>query len=189
MSNIITIRLKMCDEFRQNIVTFKGLFLKHLDEKPIQKTINYQISSVYDVIPPRFTTVEIWPKSTNLRCWNCDLQFTGYPKFVPMNPEYGANRSEIYEVRGNFCEWNCAVRYVMEKIPPYQQSDLNRLICVVSQKFTGRATQKIMPAPDKTRMHAYCGDHGISPAQYREEIAQLNSDYAIGNYKLDQLKY
>jgi hypothetical protein len=178
----------MCEEFKRSIVIFKGLFLKHLDEKSVIKPAIVKFSSVYDSIPARFTSPETWPKSTNLKCWNCDLQFSSYPRFIAMNPEYGPNKVEIYEVYGNFCEWNCAVRYIKEKMPPQQQNDLHRLVCIVSQKFTGRHVQKIMPSPDKTRMQPYCGDHGLSPAQFRDEIAQLNSDYNLVNYKLEHMK-
>lgn len=169
----------MTEQLKRNIVIFKGVFLKDLDDRPIARAQIVQPTiSVYDKIPRKFTSPEVWPKGTNLKCWNCDQTFSGYPRFIPINPEYGPGRTEVYEVLGNFCEWNCAITYIAEKIPLNQQCDLARFVCVVSSKFTGRQCEKIQPAPDKVRMQQYCGDHGITPSQFRDEITQLNIDYA-----------
>jgi hypothetical protein len=37
----------------------------------------------YDTLPPYFINIHLWPKSTNLLCWNCGNGVQGFPWFVP----------------------------------------------------------------------------------------------------------
>ncbi|SIP85951.1 Putative VV VLTF2-like transcription factor [Pacmanvirus A23] len=140
--------------------------------------------AVYTEMPKKFTSVDSWPTFSNLKCWSCDQLPTSYPKFIPTNPEQDVNGNDICDPDGHFCEWNCAVRYVEKEYPKEQQSDAHKLICIFESKFSRRKREKILSAPSKTLMKAYCGKNGITPSQYREKIAQINSEYDLSNYKL-----
>lgn len=140
------------------------------------------VTSVYTDMPRIFTSVDKWPKSSNRKCWNCDLVPIDYPRFIPVKL-FPDGSCETY---GHFCEWNCAVRYVQHEMPKDAQWDSLRLIGLYESKFTAKPQrEKIPPAPSKTIMRQYCGDGGLSEQEYRERIAALNNEYSLLQYKTD----
>ena len=62
----------------------------------------------YDKVPKVFTTLEAWPRRTNLRCWSCDFNFESRPVFVPMDikgelrlhRDPGARQHVLFPLRG-----------------------------------------------------------------------------------------
>lgn len=158
-------------------------FTHENDERDI-KIKQVEPLDAYDEIPGRFTSVEKWPSFSNLKCWECDQLPVSYPRFVPINPEKDENGNDICDVLGNFCEWNCAVRYTTKEIPKEQQWDTLRMICVFESKFSGIYKEKIMPSPPKTLMRAYCGRHGLTPREYKEKIELINDNYGLSSYKM-----
>ncbi len=173
---------------KTNLLILRGVFPR--DFTASDNTVNQSKADypVYTKIPKKFVNVEGWPKISNLKCWNCDQIFQTYPKFVPMNPERDKDGNDVCDSIGNFCEWNCVVRYINEKYSYNEQWDLLKLVCVFAAKFTGRRREKIMPSPDKTEMKQYCGEEGITPKQYREKMEQINADYDLSLYRLDDFR-
>jgi hypothetical protein len=134
-------------------------------------------------MPKKFIGVDSWIKFSNLKCWECDLLPVSYPTFIPANPERTLN-GPICDVVGHFCIWNCAVRYVMREYPKEQQPDILESIALFESLFTGIRRQIIKPSPPKTKRREYCGKNGITVAQWREELAQLNTEYSLTHYKM-----
>jgi hypothetical protein len=153
-----------------------------------EQSVKSEPTTVYSELPKCFRDVPSWPKSSNLKCWACDLLFTLYPKFVPMNPERDCDGNDICDALGNFCQWNCVVKYIRTVFPKDQQADMERLVCIFQEKFTGRRREKIPPSPDKTERKEYCGEKGLTVKQFRDKIEQLNSEYDLSTYKLDHFK-
>lgn len=177
-----------------NLLILRGVYLKDLDtpeDTPsIQCGANKQHTGAdapaeYTEIPKRFTCVKNWPISSNLKCWSCDLLPPSYPKFIPLNPEKGEDNRDECDTYGNFCEWNCAVEYVRKEFPPDQHWDILEDICLFESKFSGQRKEKIVPAPPKIRMAMYCGKHGLTPKEWREELHRLNNEYSVARFRID----
>lgn len=178
-----------------NLLILRGVFPK--DFAPVDTIYNVvaetekkviEPSVVYTEIPRKFVSADTWIKFSNLKCWECDQMPTSYPKFIPTCPEKDKDGHDMCEPYGHFDEWNCAVRYVKKEFPTEQQPDALNLICLFESKFSDKRREKIMPSPSKTLMKAYCGQKGITPKQYKDKIAQLNSDYDLSSYKLTHFR-
>ena len=131
--------------FLADCETFNDKFRKHVMAEVAEK-IDTQQS--YDTIPKEFTTLEIWPKSTNIKCWSCTLNFSTRPIFVP-----GRN---IKQVNGNFCSFNCAAAWInlqTENVQWEMRQQLKELYYI----FNGKRIDVILPAHDKTEMKEYGG--------------------------------
>lgn len=166
---------------KTNLLYLKGVYLKDFlstdDIKYVVVDNPVSVVDPYNTIPKKFINVQSWPTTTNLKCWNCDLLFQCYPKFIPINPERAPEGYDVFGVLGNFHEWNCAVKYVKEKMPLEQQWDAIKLINLIAGKFTGKMHTRIQPSPEKTEMKQYCGEEGITSKQYFEKIDNLNFYY------------
>lgn len=143
---------------------------------------------VYTEIPRVFTTPDAWLRTSNLRCWECDQFPSGYPRFIPLEFRRTHSGGVTCTPEGNFCEWNCAVRYATREYDSATRWDLLKAICIVESLFTGDPPrEKIPPAPSKTLMKAYRGDSGITPQQWQEQLRQLNTNYALGRHRIDRM--
>ncbi len=151
--------------------------------KSVDEKIKIEPAVMYTEMPKKFTSVDKWLPFSNLKCWYCDQLSVSYPKFIPMNLER-CGAEDTCDVHGHFDEWNCAVRYVIKEFPAEQQWDALQAISLIESKFSGKHKEKIMPAPAKTLMKAYCGDRGITQKQWREKILALNNDYELSNFKI-----
>lgn len=164
-------------------LTLKGVFPKDFTKPPIytpahsSHAVEKQV--IYTETPKKFLSVEQWPQFSNLRCWECGLVLTSYPRFIPKNPDRDANGSDICDVEGVFNTWNCVVGYVYKNYPQEQRWDILEAILIFEAKFSGKRKVKIMPNPPKTLMKDYCGESGITPKQYMEKIENLNQDYDL----------
>jgi len=172
---------------RSNLLILRGVYpqdFNHRAEKPHHSSSRLEILPVYTEIPTRFVSTGDWLRFSNLKCWSCDSLPVSYPKFIPINLEKNRDGEDVCDVHGHFCEWNCAVRYVITEFPKEQQWDALQAICLFESKFSGKRREKIVPAPSKTCMKQYCGNGGISQKQYKDKIVQLNQDYDLSLYKL-----
>lgn len=195
MYNALLSFANMCDLTlkKTNLLILKGVFpgdffnfdTIYLAQKTPGEPKN-EHATIYTKIPKVFVNVDNWPKVSNLKCWNCDQILQSYPRFLPVNPERDKEGNEICDTVGNFCEWNCVVRYAMEKYSGERLWDILKLTNIIAAKFTGRRREKILPSPEKTIMKQYCGDEGITPKQYKEKIDQLNLEYDLIHFRLDQ---
>jgi hypothetical protein len=93
----------------------------------------------------------------------------------------------VYDVYGNFCTFNCAQKYINEKFKgDPAKNDKDRFLRAICKIFTGKKIDHIVPAPDKTRMQQYCGDRGWTYNHYRDKLYEINSEYELTMYRLDQ---
>jgi hypothetical protein len=169
---------------KSNIIILKGIYPKDFNQNLtiIGKITHDQIS--YTDIPKRFISKETWPEYTNLKCWGCDEIPQSYPKFIPVNPVIKDNM-DTCDVLGNFCEWNCAVRYVTKEFSKEQLWDTLQYVCLFESKFSNSKKEKILPSPPKTILKEYCGSSGITRKQFKERIQTINSNYELTTYKLE----
>lgn len=171
---------------KSQILILKGVFFSDLDEIVLIPFVSD--TKNYDEIPTRFTSVEKWPKSTNLKCWICDRRFGSYPKFIPTCPEKVFKNGKYDEEcvpYGNFCEWDCAAAHTDAFIAPDQRADTHELLRRYEEKFTGVRKLKIPAAISKTEMKKYCGPRGLTDEQFDAKYKVHSSNYTITNCQID----
>lgn len=164
---------------QNNLVVIHGIVMADLDLIQTHAPQVHDNSMMYDCIPDKFISVELWPKSTNLKCWQCDAIPDSYPKFIPINPEKTINGEDTCGVKGNFCEWNCAIDYVMCRVYGDERNDTLKLISLFEYKFSGRYRIKIPPSPPKTLMKNYCGANGITRAEWIARLKKIDKEYSL----------
>lgn len=135
----------------------------YFDMEAIDRAINYQR------LPRHFTGVDSWPKSSNLKCWHCDIVIGDIaPKFIPIDPTKCGSEIKC-DAYGAFNSWACAVAYVDLHFSGSKRSDSRNLIATFARAIDG-INGVIHPAPARTIMSAYCGETGITPEEYAAKV-------------------
>lgn len=67
---------------------------------------------LYEQLPKVFTSLENWPLTTNLRCWNCTLNFKRTPIFAPTYICHLSGSLKI-GVCGVMCSFPCLARWLV----------------------------------------------------------------------------
>lgn len=125
--------------------------------------VNAEVQAItYDKIPDKFTTVDKWPKVTNLRCWHCSRLHNEVPKFVA----YKNINSPI----GSFCDWPCGQAWINKK-PLEHRWEMEQQFRELHYLFTGQRIKKILPALDKEEQVEYGGS--ITKAKYIKHNKEL----------------
>lgn len=179
---------------RSNLLVLKGLRPEDFAEKisiydskaPVKSDFPAQIQSYTD-IPSKFTSAVEWAKiCSNRQCWECGLTPVTYPKFVPENPRVEGG-GDVCDVRTHFCEWTCVARYINREYPKDRIADIMQTVCLFESKFSGRLRTVIPEALSCTLMKPYCGNNGLTVAQFREKNAAIFRDNDLTTFKLEQL--
>lgn len=117
-------------------------------------------------LPTRFTTFAEHPRSTNLLCWHCALQFDGVPYFIPITSTRISDAALEWTIDGNFCSWACATAYINNHTrDPSKKWELLANIANIRACAT-----PIEPAPPRTIMRTYCGEGGMSVRDYIRKV-------------------
>lgn len=145
--------LKDCESFSDK---FKKHILSDVDDK------GDNLCQVYDTIPKRFTGLDTWPTTTNLKCWFCTCNFSHRPVFVPGR--------EFSTVNGIFCSFPCSMGWINQQ-PLNTQWEMKEQLKELYYIFNGKRVSVIVPSCDKTYMKEYGGD--LSRAKYIKKIKEL----------------
>ena len=144
----------------------------------------------YNTIPVQFNNEETWPKSTNVQCWWCTLNFDSVPRFIPISIEPTTDgvvgtvilaselkktpnkKAYIISTKGLFCSFNCVSAYIC--IHTHDMFDrLNKLSMLkfVYEMLTKKKARDIKSSPHPTDMIQFGGLLSIS--QYQAKIKVL----------------
>ena len=150
----------MCDE----------QMLKRLEENELDLRI-----VIYDKLPKKFTGMQDWPETTNLRCWTCDNNFISPPVFIPESIDRSTSVIGYGDIStiGNFCTWNCASRYIATYYNGNNRWEKDAMLRLMYKIMTGLDIDIIQPSPPKTIMVQYGGT--ITQKEYYQMIEDLNS--------------
>jgi len=171
---------------RRNILFLKGIYKKDcnsmeemftnqlMDKFKESDSNDRYVDVIYDTIPTTFTTVDKWVKSTNLKCWNCDCNFSNMPCFIPISLDPSKHGKEYtMDVYGNFCSFPCAASHINSNF----RDDLwnkRMLLKILYSKFHGgKKIIEIPDAPSKTMMQQYGGT--INVAEYRKMLTEITN--------------
>jgi hypothetical protein len=141
---------------------------------------------MYDKIPLKFYNVALWPKSTNLKCWNCTRKFNTMPLFIPSRILSDDLGEEYFDVKGNFCTINCAYSYAHI----FKESDSvdvhSRLLLLYEKMFNTRII-KIPLSPNKEELIEYGGL--LTGEEYEKEIVKRNNEQNLNKFKLEHYRF
>lgn len=134
--------------------------------------------SNYEKLQSTFTTLDIWPKTTNLHCWYCTLQFNTMPVFIPNVIEPIIRKSAItkkYTISryGVFCSFGCAYHHIVTR----KSSIIEYIEQINKLKFLHRYMHKkdlkdFDKYPNPYDLQQYGGD--VSPEEFKNQIELCN---------------
>lgn len=145
---------------------------------PMYTTSETQI--VPEPLPRIFTTAAAWPTSTGIKCWYCDMNFVGTPRFIPEHVvDTSTDRDDILsgknlqaDVHGCFCDASCVLSYAQVHSPGALKEIIDGILRI-ELVLTGIKRLCVNPAPAKTDMEAYRGVGGMTIAQWRQRKQTL----------------
>ena len=114
---------------------------------------------------------ELYPKSTNIFCYNCCHKFNTQPISMPFL--YSKN---VFHVKYVFCSWECMKRYNLDS----NNSNMNMMFSLI-QKFyqhVTKSTETIHIAPPKCMLKEFGGKMTIT--EFRKQNKKIN--YNIYEY-------
>jgi hypothetical protein len=126
----------------------------------------------YNKIPQVFTSLDTWPITTNLWCWNCGFKFNNSPKFIPTYIRE-INDSIEMGVTGNMCSFNCVEAWIEDHyLNREERCKLQNNLCFLYHIFTGKKITYIKPTPSKINLLQYGGTW--NEEKYLKTIKDLN---------------
>jgi hypothetical protein len=120
--------------------------------------INYNCVQVRDINSCK----DFSPQKTNLKCWQCDYKFDTLPCYLPNS--YKNNKFYVY---GNFCSFNCALKYNNSGKKDYMTNTRNALLHKLKYKIT-EDDSPIVEAQDRELLESKGGKMGID--EYRRNF-------------------
>jgi hypothetical protein len=131
---------------------------------------NCEVSTfnTYSKIPLQFTTVDAWPKSTNIKCWWCTQSFKTIPLFIP---SYIATNGDMVP-EGNFCTWNCSAAHIDVFADSKSKWERHEMLKILHKKITGIPVEYIPRSPLPFTMLQYGGGNDSGDV-YAKKIATL----------------
>jgi hypothetical protein len=111
------------------------------------------------------------PKPNQCECWWCDDTFDDIPAYIVNN-----YRNGIYYVFGNFCSFNCALKYNIKMLKDFKFNTRHALTNSLRIKVTGINTP-IKFAGDRELLLSKGGK--ISIDKFREGFSVISSNYKM----------
>lgn len=158
-----------------DIISIEDLFNKEIIEADnniiISNDKKKEEELLWDKIPQTFTSLENWPKNTNIRCWFCTLKFKSVPWFIIKNIS-NTHTGKVMNVNGNFCSCGCLMGFVKKNYSNREHFDIYHNIYTLYTIINGKKKMTIKPSPDIYNLKLYGGDMTIE--EYREELEKVN---------------
>ena len=109
----------------------------------------------------------IWPKNTNILCYHCCQKFKGKPLSMPI--KYN-ERTNVFEVFGVFCSWECMKTYNTESNDS-NRAYRNNLIFLLHGKVNNNFST-IKSAPPKFALKCFGGKLSID--EFRQSSKEIS---------------
>ena len=119
--------------------------------------------------------IERWPERTEALCWHCRHGFEGVPASIPMACDDG-----VWQMKGIFCSWSCAKRFVLDENPFNVSSVLFAMKKVSSELFGVQGI--IVAAPPLSALVAFGGHMDIESFRRGSQRALVTCQYPFFNY-------
>lgn len=182
--------LKAIERKKKNtlgVLVLDGIFKKNCT--PANEVLSsYRAdTTLFDKIPNKFTTIDLWIKNTNLCCWWCTRTFHTRPWFNPISVDYVTNDipgvSVVSNLRysfcteGVFCSCNCVRAYIDLHSKSFAEHyDRVELLKLLYEVMCGKQPIDIEPSPPPTQMIQFGG--WMNTVEYQKRIDKLNKTLA-----------
>lgn len=170
------------EDFTDTDDIFDNNFIQAIDDDP------YSVSTVtvYDKMPKRFYNIKTWIRKTNLLCLNCSGNIKSVPIFICPCISFDENSNEYFEVRGNFCTFNCSVKYINTHFTEMEAIDLIAKQLLLYEKMYGIRLLKIPESLGRESLIEYGGDY--TREEYEADILARNRDQILTKYKFEHFR-
>lgn len=174
--NILFLRGVFLDDF----ILIEDLFFQQLQEKCdnqiIEKKEPENINQENIKMPPIFTTLPEWVKTTPLLCKNCSLRPWRIPVPVPTSMTFCVEtRASKIQYNGICCSFVCARSYIDKYVETNARFDAINMLKKIFKEFTGQNITFIPIAPHYAEMDKYVGSTGLTEAEFRKKIDTLEA--------------
>lgn len=121
---------------------------------------------VYPLLPGLFALkAGEWLKKTTVHCWWCCFPFEDSPVAIPVRY---LKKTDQFSVKGCFCSFNCAKKYIIETKNNQVVRDRSLvLLSMMYSKLTGKKN-RITPALDREILNIFGGPFTIE--QFRDKF-------------------
>jgi len=163
-------------------------FNDYMSDMILEDTFKIDPIIVYDKIP-EFYTKSSWPRTTNLKCWNCDRDFSGVPLFIPnneFNNEHGELRLDVdLENGGVICSKNCGFTRIHNSYPKFKFNTVKKLFeCLLQDLYGPEYDISYKITQSKTTRLEYGGNKTISEYIEYNITTNINSTNADGQFDI-----
>jgi hypothetical protein len=152
---------------------------KQIDQLFAEQLLSVDVPAIkqrYDKIPSTFISLDTWPKSNNLDCWNCSRQFETIPIFVPKTIEpFGGVNDIRMSVLGNFCHWGCATAWVTIRMTGEELKNTMDMLKYEYEIFTGKKAYNFQCSPDVYDQPRFGGE--LSPTSWYKKMISGDKYY------------
>jgi len=140
---------------------------------------NQLSGQTYNQIPYEFTGLDTWPKTTNLHCWYCTLQFDTVPLFIPEYIKTLTKNQLSFKVTGVICSFSCGISYIIEHYLSLEKNNYISNLHLLYSVFTGKKPIVIGRSPCRNSLNKF-GGH-VTETQYKSEIKLLTDSIRVDN--------
>lgn len=160
-------------KFRERqVVIFRGLKLRDLNIEHVPELNRYE-EQKYFAETPKYYTEGDQLVTSDLKCWNCDTQFSCPASFIPICPR-GKNGGIVFERFGNYCSWPCAARDAYHRFKTERNyTDIKQGLRLVFNNIYNADVMYVKMAPDISCINDYCGNGGLTRQEYHEAIKNI----------------
>jgi hypothetical protein len=127
---------------------------------------------------PRCSINSIYFQKTNLSCWWCDHSFNWYPSYIVLFKNDNDTTKPIYVVYGNFCSFNCALKYNICMLRDFKCNCRHSLTLELKIKTTGNS-DIVKLADNREMLESKGGDKTIDSFRENFIIIDDNCDLSV----------
>ncbi|MGL5936419.1 MAG: hypothetical protein ACRCZI_12460 [Cetobacterium sp.] len=136
----------------------------------------------YNKLPATFENIDVWPKTTNLICWNCHQAFNTIPVFIPgviepttsKDPE-NSKQKFVISVYGVFSSFGCALSFVESRNYPLNEKiEIHNKLNLLHRLFYGTKMTDTNYFPCIYTTIPYGGDKTID--EFRDEMKKFKRE-------------
>lgn len=128
-------------------------------------------------IPTKFRSIKAWKQATkdiHLRCWYCNISFSGVGCFIPKRVTAGVHGKE-YDTHGWFCGFGCAYTHLVHTAEYHinrSYFDKVNMLKMLFESFYKRRVTELHEVPSRFLLSAY-GGH-LDLIDYKQQLLEVN---------------
>ena len=128
-------------------------------------------ASSYSVFGGYLRNIDSWPSLSQCACWHCTEMFTTPP--VPIvTKKLGKGTAAQWEVTGNFCSFNCAKRWLLDRVNCKTGTKIMWLEELARNVFQRDSNTPILTAPPMITLKKFGGNLTIEEFRQHHETGR-----------------